>query len=595
MSDRTYAKVQTQQKTLSGSSPRSSNLQRTCACGQHTIAGAECSTCRSGQSTLHRSQRAFEPPSAPGAVPGSFPAKENGTSFNSAFDKASRFGHDFSQIPIHSLAAGAIQTKLVISKPGDEHKVADVPEEMRSDRISPPVALARQFDFTRIPLTVPTIQRKLTFSSPGDLFEREADDVAEKVMRMAELVPTGSAHAPIQRKCAECEDEEKKPIQTKPTLSAHTRAALDANAAVRASERGGAPLSREARSYFEPRFGYDFSRVRVHADGAAAHGARAVCARAYTIGRDIVFASGEYAPAKMEGKRLLAHELAHVVQQGHSRRRDDSLTRGFMENEAARVKTLTVRSYHPALDKAVPQKQRAQVRLSTRSIGESPAVVSRQKTSPDETSGNQPGSDNKPKDRKQISKDLCINEPIDDTKARCQFSSGQLNMVRIIKEHSLRTCARAIAAINMPGNEGEVIKIAKDYFHLDIKLSEKTKRTFINAIKAVSDKLEHTAIICGTCQDEHCNGGAIAHVDEARTFLVLCPLFFNSEINKVYLTPRFLIHEAGHLARLDENASLREEFYCYQGATKEEKCPVVDAIHNVDAWSHFIEELASTI
>jgi hypothetical protein len=511
---------------------------------------------------------------------------------------SARLGHDVSQIPIHPPAAGAIQTKLVISKPGNERKVAYSPEEMeemRSDPISPPVAPALQFDFTRIPLTAPMIQRKPTVSSPGDLFEREADDVAEKVMRMAEPVPTGLAPAAVQRKCAECEDEEKKPIQTRPAPSAHTGAALDADAAVRAAERGGAPLSREARSYFEPRFGHDFSRVRVHADGTAAHGARAVCARAYTIGRDIVFAPGEYAPATMEGRRLLAHELAHVVQQGYSRRRDDSLTRGFMENEAARVNTLSVRSYNPALDEAVLQKQRAQVRLSTRSIGKLPAVVSRQKTSPDETSGNQRGSESKPKDQKQISKDLCINEPIDDTKARCQFSSGQLNMVRIIKEYALRTCTRSIAAINMPGNEGEVIKIAKDYFNLDIKFSEKTKRTFINVIKAVSDKLEHSAIECGTCQDENCNRGAIAHADEARTSLVLCPQFFHSEINKVYLTPRFLIHEAGHLAGLDENASFREEFYCYQGATKEEKCPVVDAIHNVDAWSHFIEELAYTI
>src|SRR5206468_3390136 len=109
-----------------------------------------------------------------------------------------------------------------------------------------------------------------------------------------------------------------------------------------------------------------------------------------------------YAPATMEGKRLLAHELAHVVQQGYSRRRDDSLARGFMENEVVRANTLSVRSYHSALDEAVLQKQRAQLRLSTRSIGELPAIISRQKTSPDETSGNQRGSENKPKDQKQI-------------------------------------------------------------------------------------------------------------------------------------------------------------------------------------------------
>jgi Domain of unknown function (DUF4157) len=217
---------------------------------------------------------------------------------------------------LHLQRATGNQTKLTINKPGDEREqVADVREEMKSDPTSPSVAPALSFDFTRIPVTAPPIQRKPTISSPGDAFEREADDVADKVMRMVEPTPISSAPAAIQRKCAECEAEEKKTIQTKPTPSAHTGAALDAGAAVRAAEQGGGPLPREVRSYFEPRFGHDFSRVRVHADSDAADGARAVRARAYTVGRDIVFGSGEYAPATIGGKRLLAHELTHVVQQ----------------------------------------------------------------------------------------------------------------------------------------------------------------------------------------------------------------------------------------------------------------------------------------
>ena len=78
---------------------------------------------------------------------------------------------------------------------------------------------------------------------------------------------------------------------------------------------GGHPLDPTTRALMEPRLGHDFSRVRVHADGEAATAARAVQARAYTIGRDIVFGSGEYRPATVEGRRLLAHELTHVVQQ----------------------------------------------------------------------------------------------------------------------------------------------------------------------------------------------------------------------------------------------------------------------------------------
>ena len=83
----------------------------------------------------------------------------------------------------------------------------------------------------------------------------------------------------------------------------------------RAVVGGGTPLSREVRGYFEPRFGHDFSHVRIHADSTAAGGALAVQARAYTVGRDIAFASGEYTPATPDGRRLLAHELVHVTQQ----------------------------------------------------------------------------------------------------------------------------------------------------------------------------------------------------------------------------------------------------------------------------------------
>jgi hypothetical protein len=184
---------------------------------------------------------------------------------------------------LHSQRPISNQAKLAINIKGDEREqVAGAREEMRSISISPPVAPTLRFDFARIPVTAPAIQRKPTISSPGDPFEREADDVADRIIRMAEP-PSGNPVPPtIQRKCAECEDEEKT-IQTKP--SAHIGAALDAGAAVRATEQGGIPLSREVRSYFEPRFGHDFSRVRVHADGGAADGARAVRARAYTLGR----------------------------------------------------------------------------------------------------------------------------------------------------------------------------------------------------------------------------------------------------------------------------------------------------------------------
>jgi Domain of unknown function (DUF4157) len=78
----------------------------------------------------------------------------------------------------------------------------------------------------------------------------------------------------------------------------------------------GQPLGPSTRALMEQRFGHDFSQVRVHADAQASDSARAVNARAYTVGRHVAFASDEYAPGSIEGQRLLAHELTHVVQQG---------------------------------------------------------------------------------------------------------------------------------------------------------------------------------------------------------------------------------------------------------------------------------------
>ncbi|MBN9508856.1 MAG: DUF4157 domain-containing protein [Alphaproteobacteria bacterium] len=83
----------------------------------------------------------------------------------------------------------------------------------------------------------------------------------------------------------------------------------------RAAGTCGEPLAAATRAYFEPRFGHNFATVRIHSDEAAGASARALSARAYTVGHDIVFAPGLYRPGTTDGQRLLAHELAHVVQQ----------------------------------------------------------------------------------------------------------------------------------------------------------------------------------------------------------------------------------------------------------------------------------------
>ena len=93
------------------------------------------------------------------------------------------------------------------------------------------------------------------------------------------------------------------------------QAATQDRPATSTSDRSGQSLPDSVRSYFEPRFGHDFSKVRVHTDAQAGKSASDLNARAYTVGNDIVFGSGEFAPRTAPGKSLITHELAHVVQQ----------------------------------------------------------------------------------------------------------------------------------------------------------------------------------------------------------------------------------------------------------------------------------------
>jgi hypothetical protein len=125
-----------------------------------------------------------------------------------------------------------------------------------------------------------------------------------------------------------------KPSSSGPTLVGQRRAApgasgaLDAGPAVsRVLETSGQPLDAVTRSFFATRFEHDFAHVRVHADAQAAESAHSVRALAYTVGSHVVFGAGQYAPNTSAGKRLLAHELTHVVQQsGVTPRAADSNT-----------------------------------------------------------------------------------------------------------------------------------------------------------------------------------------------------------------------------------------------------------------------------
>jgi len=137
--------------------------------------------------------------------------------------------------------------------------------------------------------------------------------------------------APLQRKCAKCEEEEGRQIQRK-QASAAPPAKSPAVQQVLSSP--GQPLDSRAIAFMEPRFGRDFSRVRVHTDSNAASSARELNAQAYTVGEHVVFASGRYAPATQAGRSLLAHELTHVAQQQNGFRTETGSAADLAEQEA---------------------------------------------------------------------------------------------------------------------------------------------------------------------------------------------------------------------------------------------------------------------
>ncbi len=219
----------------------------------------------------------------------------------------------------------------------------------------------------RLVSQAPLIQPKLAIGQPNDKYEQEADRMADTVMRMPEpkvqrqpqeevkeddqeeavqtkpiagqITPlvqrqpeedseqddedeavqakpiAGQVTPLVQRQPADEEADEEEPIQAKATPSHSPQVTSGFETSVNAMKGGGRPLDPATRAYMEPRFGHDFSQVRVHTDARAAQSAQSIRALAYTVGNSIVFNAGQYAPGTHAGHKLMAHELTHVVQQ----------------------------------------------------------------------------------------------------------------------------------------------------------------------------------------------------------------------------------------------------------------------------------------
>lgn len=184
------------------------------------------------------------------------------------------------------------------------------------------------------------IQTKLTASAPGDQYEQEADRVADAVVVGDK--PVGHISQGVRPKLYRMvmrpedmvdsmpppgEESETGSEKARPTETVQRSAISEVGAVTpqyehalrRTISSGGEALPALTQSFMESRFGWNFSSVRVHSDAQADTLAQGVNARAFTLGHDIVFAKSQYQPETLEGQRLLAHELAHVVQQSEGR------------------------------------------------------------------------------------------------------------------------------------------------------------------------------------------------------------------------------------------------------------------------------------
>jgi Domain of unknown function (DUF4157) len=168
--------------------------------------------------------------------------------------------------------------------------------------------------------SLPSRHGKFVVSSPGDTYEQEANRASEQVMRMSEPQQQCACGQGCPDCRAERPDRGYERLLTKHVQDGNTGGAVAPPIIHEVLAAPGQSLAATTRRFMEPRFGDDFGDLRVHTDAKAAESAKALGALAYTYGSHIVFAAGRYQPDTTAGRSLLAHELAHSIQQSDQTR-----------------------------------------------------------------------------------------------------------------------------------------------------------------------------------------------------------------------------------------------------------------------------------
>ncbi|MCK5013335.1 MAG: DUF4157 domain-containing protein [Candidatus Omnitrophica bacterium] len=208
------------------------------------------------------------------------------------------------------IKSGTLQANLRIGQPGDKY-------EQEADRVAdavirmPEPGVQQQVE----PEEEETLQSKPLVNQITPLVQVQRQEEPEEEEETLQAKPLAEEITPFIQRQVEPEEEEEEELQAKATSGRISVVNSNLESHIQSFKGGGQPLPENDRAFFEPRFGRNFSQVRVHTGKGAAETAKSINARAFTVGRNIAFGAGEYSQETTLGRKLLAHELMHVVQQ----------------------------------------------------------------------------------------------------------------------------------------------------------------------------------------------------------------------------------------------------------------------------------------
>jgi hypothetical protein len=332
----------------------------------------------------------------------------------------------------------------------------------------------------------------------------------------------------------------------------------------------GQPLDIGTRAFMEPRFGYDFSQVRVHTDVKATESARAVNALAYTVGRHVVFDARQYAPGTSDGRRLIAHELAHVLQQRENGLFNATHLRvnspqDLAEREAENTATLVT----SGSDAKVPTYGQPQFQRQT-----SPVIT---------WGAPCPFPSDFNTDRDAALDMMCITDASKNRAPSCTLTDKHLDLLDAAKADAKQRVQKALFRMYATGGPEFVQRVAQRVFTDEPPTNEVIKTT----LEAMNQILQGQTLtfVGATCADAGCESDskhAAAYETAPGQPVVICPRSFLPDY--VPELSRTVIHEAVHLSGIDIDPNIMEE-YCLQ-YTCDAPCQEKTF---ADAWALFID------